>query len=387
MAVGGNIGGLIIAPDAATRARRRATTDALFLLLLFGMARLEARIVAEPVRPFHAVTGLAILETSGFTDRATITRVGIFKYGMVEINTGEISQIITQLVFQHLCLDLFHRGFRHFTQLERPEGHADEAVHIEAKGGQNVLHLAVLAFAQRDRQPAIVALHPVQRRFDGAIFDPVDDNALGQTLQPFGIDMAMGPHTITAQPACGRQFHHAREATIIGEQQQAFGVDIEAAHCHDARQIIRQGIENRRATLRVIGGGDKATRLVEQPEPCALPLRQGAAIDQHLVLIGHIDSRGGEHLAIQHNAASLDPLFRLAARAQAHTSQDTGNTLLALVDGIRPLTAHPWHAVDIPPTPALTPVRALGCVLIPSKAGRGAITTETGGDFPLILRT
>ncbi len=51
-------------------------------------------------------------------------------------------------------------------------------------------------------------------------------------------DRAEGAHAVAAQPAGGGQFEHALQATIIGDEQQALGVDIEPADGDDARQAF-----------------------------------------------------------------------------------------------------------------------------------------------------
>ena len=93
----------------------------------------------------------------------------------------------------------------------------------------HVAHLAVLAFADRKHQPDIGALVALQRRIDRAVFDAVDLDAFFQLVELALRDLAMGADAITPQPAGVRQFERARQPAIIGEQQQAFGVEIEPA--------------------------------------------------------------------------------------------------------------------------------------------------------------
>ncbi len=51
--------------------------------------------------------------------------------------------------------------------------------------------------------------------------------------------LAVRAHAVAAQPAGLRQFQHAGEAAVIGQQQQALGADIEPADADQARQVAR----------------------------------------------------------------------------------------------------------------------------------------------------
>ena len=131
------------------------------------------------------------------------------------------------------------------------------------------------------------------------------------------VDLAMGAHAIAAQPAGRRQFEHARKAAVIGQQQQALGVDVEPADRDDARQVRAAGVENRRAAFRVAGGGDEAARLVEQEQAGALGARQRLAVDADVVGVAHIEGGAGEHFAVDADAALRDPVLGVAARTKA----------------------------------------------------------------------
>ena len=51
------------------------------------------------------------------------------------------------------------------------------------------------------------------------------------------IGLAIGADAIAAQPAGRWQFENAREAAVVGEQQQAFGVDVEPADADEPRRV------------------------------------------------------------------------------------------------------------------------------------------------------
>ena len=140
----------------------------------------------------------------------------------------------------------------------------------------------------------------------------------------------MGAHAVAPQPTGCGQFEQTREPAVIGEQQQALGVDVEAAHGDHAGQGLGQHVENGRAPLGVTDRGDEAARLVEEPEPCALAMGHGRAIDHHLVLGAHIEGGAVDDDAIHLDPARRDPFLGVAARAQAHAGHDLGDALLAL---------------------------------------------------------
>ena len=58
---------------------------------------------------------------------------------------------------------------------------------------------------------------------------PSTVDAVAQRVELRLRDPAVRAHAIAPQPAGRRQFQHAREPAVIGEQQQPFGVEIEPA--------------------------------------------------------------------------------------------------------------------------------------------------------------
>ena len=217
------------------------------------------------------------------------------------------------MVAQHPCLDLLRFAFRHLTELERTEGHADQPVHIKADRREHILHLAVLALPQRYGQPGIRALHAVEHRLDRAIGDAVHLDAVLQLLEDRWVHLAMHPHTVAAKPARRRQRQHARKATVIRQKQKTFGVDVEPPDGDHARQVLRQIVKDGGAPFRVAGRRHEAGRLVVKPQPRALALGQWLAIHDDAVLFGDIDRGRGQNLPIDHDAPGFDPLLGLAA--------------------------------------------------------------------------
>ena len=66
------------------------------------------------------------------------------------------------------------------------------------------------------------------------------------------------------------------DLAVIGEQQQAFGIEIQPAHRHHAAQMLGQAGEDGGAALFVLVGGDQARRLVIAPQPRGFGLRPAA---------------------------------------------------------------------------------------------------------------
>ena len=141
---------------------------------------------------------------------------------------------------------------------------------------KHVAHLAVLAFADREREPDIRALLAVERRFDRPVVDAVDGDAVAQRVERLLPHLAVRAHAIAAQPPGRRQFEHARKPAVIGEQQQAFGIDVEPADADQPRQVFRQRPEDRVAPLRIGMRGHQAARLVIEEKPRALARPQAA---------------------------------------------------------------------------------------------------------------
>ena len=312
-------------------ARLRA---AQLLALGLRLARREGSTLAR----IAARTPLGALATVtlGFTG-AVATPCGgrglldhVIEDGRLEIDARFQSEGLAQLILQNAGLDFFDAALGQFAELEGAEGEADEAVDLKPDILQHPLDFAVLAFAQAQGQPAVGALRAVERGVDARIVDSIHGDAFAQRIELALIGVAMGAHAVAPQPAGGGQLQQARQPAVIGEQQQTLGVDVEAPHGDDARQSLGQHIENRRAALGVADRGHEAARLVEQPEPRALAMGHGRAIDHDLVLGADIQGGAVDDDAIHRDAPRRDPFLGVAARAQAHARHDLGDPLLAL---------------------------------------------------------
>src|SRR6266850_4681844 len=201
---------------------------------------------------------------------------------------------------------------------------------------QHVADLAVLAFADRKHQPDIGALVALQRRIDRTVFDAVDFDALFQFIELALGDLAMGTDAIAPQPAGIGQFEHARQPAVIGQQQQAFGVEIEPADADQPRQAFRQIVEHRRPSFGIGMGGHQPARLVKHEQPRALARRQRLAIDRDDIVGGDIERRRIDHAAVDRDTALHDPFLGVAARGEARPRHHLGDALAGFLFARRP---------------------------------------------------
>ena len=72
---------------------------------------------------------------------------------------------------------------REIAELERPERHADQAVHRQPEMTEHVLHLAVLALADGEGEPHVRSLLAVERGLDRPVADAVDGDAGAQPVE------------------------------------------------------------------------------------------------------------------------------------------------------------------------------------------------------------
>jgi hypothetical protein len=78
---------------------------------------------------------------------------------------------------------LLHRAFGQRAEPERPEGDADEPVHLEPQPRQRAPDLAVLALPQPDRQPRIRPLLAIERNLHRLVANALHLDPLAQGLQ------------------------------------------------------------------------------------------------------------------------------------------------------------------------------------------------------------
>ena len=142
-----------------------------------------------------------------------------FANGAFEIDARFLRESVSELVFQDARSDFFdHSGFQ-IAELEGAEGKTDQAVHLQAKMFENLLDFPILAFAQAHGEPNVVALLPVETRFDGTVIDLVDSDPIQEGVELRLSDLAMCAHLIASQPAGIGMRYDASETAIVGEKQ------------------------------------------------------------------------------------------------------------------------------------------------------------------------
>ena len=104
---------------------------------------------------------------------------------------------------------------------------------------EDALDLAVLAFAQAERDPDVVALDAVEPRLDRAVLHAVDGDAVGELVEVGLLDVAMRADAVAPQPAGVGVRDDLGEAAVVGEEQKPLGVDVEPADGDGPRQLLR----------------------------------------------------------------------------------------------------------------------------------------------------
>jgi len=301
--------------SALASAEALSSVEALTLAL--GTIRALAALRAVPTRRRLRLLALRRAERrDGLAHRA------------LEIDAGLGRELVAELVAQDLGADLLNESRLEVAELERAEGEPDEPVHLQPQVLQDVLDLAVLALAQAHGDPQVVALHALDARLDGPVVDAVDADAAAQGVEPVLRDLAVGADLVAPQPPGLGMGNGAREPAVVGEEQQALGVDVEPADGDDPRQLLRQAVEHRRAALRVARRRDEAARLVEEPQAGALLGGEGLAVDGDPVGRRDVDRRGGEDLAVEGDPAFRDHRLDVAARGDACPRDRLGDALL-----------------------------------------------------------
>ena len=118
-------------------------------------------------------------------------------------------ELLAELVAQHAAAHLLDFAGLQVAELERAVGDADQPVHAEPEMLEHALHLAVLAFAQADRQPDVGALDAVELRLDRAIDHAVDGDATAELVELRLVVVAVRAHPVAPEPA-GRRAAPAR---------------------------------------------------------------------------------------------------------------------------------------------------------------------------------
>ena len=134
--------------------------------------------------------------------------------------------MLGELLANNSWTDLFDLSGHERSQCKRPIGQPDQPVHLQAQRLQDATHLAVLSLGEHDCDPKVRALWTflgfVQGRFDRAIVNTFDGDALFQGIEPLLGHPAPGPRAVAAHDACRRHLQRTRKSAIIGQQKETF---------------------------------------------------------------------------------------------------------------------------------------------------------------------
>src|SRR5690242_568189 len=88
----------------------------------------------------------------------------------------------------------------------------------------------VFALVQGHCQPTVGALNPVERDLRRPVTDVVYSNSFRNIRYDRIIDLSMRADPVRSSYSLRRMFQIARQCAVIGEQQQAFAVDVQSSY-------------------------------------------------------------------------------------------------------------------------------------------------------------
>ena len=221
---------------------------------------------------------------------------------------------------------------------DRAEPHALQPHHRVADGVAHVAHLARAPLVQRDRHQRLVLARAepgLDEADDGGRRPPaLEGHAAAQPIEGALLGHAAHAGVVLALDLVARVQQTRGEVPVVGEQQQALRVVVEAAHRVDVLAHLRQQVEHRRPLLRVLPRGHVAARLVEEDVAVARGDAHALAVDADVVMRRVGPRAQFEHGGAVHRHAPLqDQLFSGAPRGDAGRGED----LLQTVAGWRGL--------------------------------------------------
>lgn len=207
------------------------------------------------------------------------------------------------------------------------EADTNQAADLETHGLPEAADLAIAALAQQDVKPAVSALA------DAGLDDllevgraVVQFDTVYQALEGLLRYLAQDTHGIFPLDCLGGVHKLVSQIAIIGQQQQAGGIDVQAAH-GDPAPLFQGGqmAKDGGAALGIMAGDDLALRLVVGDDTQGLGAGWGqpqvAAIQADPIPRGDAVTQLGD-LAIDLDPSRLDPALDLTPRAESGVGQD-----------------------------------------------------------------
>ncbi|GEM_PF-2043892 len=210
---------------------------------------------------------------------------------------------------------------------DRPEPHAPQANDRMPHGVAHVPRLACAPLVQGDRDQRLIPARPEARGKKpgrgGRSAPPVDDEAAPEPIEVVLVGHAAHARVVLALDLVLRVEQPHGEFAVVGEQQEAFRVVVEAADGVDVVADLRQQIEDGGPVLGVLAGGQVAARLVQQDVPAARRRADPPAVHADVVPPGvGLRARRGDDGAVDRHAALGNERFGGAARCDAGSRQD-----------------------------------------------------------------
>src|SRR5476649_891644 len=284
-----------------------------------GIGVLVADVGAIAVRlvpTFVVIVVIAVVAAARFLAFARRTGFG-WRFFLDAVHGHELAHGVFFQLFPATALQVAWQG-------HRAVAGADQARHGQADGLEHAAHFAVAAFANDHAIPLVDAFAAAVGDL-GEVRQAVVELDAGQQLLAHTLfQLAQRAHRVFAVDAVARVHQPVGQVAGGGEQQQTFGVEVEAADGQPFAGLHRrQAVEHRWTAVRVVIADDFAGRLMVDQH--ARRLLADAALDQFTVdadVVGRQDALADVgRLAVDGDAAGDDQLFHVAARTEAGFGQ------------------------------------------------------------------
>ena len=169
---------------------------------------------------------------------------------------------------------------------ERPDRDASQMFDRMADRLAHIPHLTVPAFVDRDDERGLrgVAAQRHESHFGRRRAPAIDHQPARKAVEIVGVGHAEDARLVDARDLVARMREARREITVVGEQQQAFGLVVEPPDRVHVFTHTPQEIDDRRAPLRIRSGRDVAARLVQEQIPMVLDDFDAASVNADVVL-------------------------------------------------------------------------------------------------------
>jgi hypothetical protein len=207
------------------------------------------------------------------------------------------------------------------------EPDAPQAHHRVADRIAHVAHLPRAALVQRDRDQRLIrpgSEARLDQSHDGRGGPPSRDvHTTPEPIQRILSRHAPHPGVILPLHLVLRVQQALHERPVVREQQQAFGVVVEAPNRIDVLPHIRQKVEHRRSPLGVLPRRHVAARLVEHDVAMAFREMNPLPVDADVVAIGvGFRAQFEDGRAVDRDASVRDECFSGASGSDAGSGED-----------------------------------------------------------------